>query len=106
MRLGPLERRVLDALWHHAGDARVRDLQGSFPGIAYTTLMTTLDRLHRKGLVERRADGRAFAYRSRVSPSQAVLSYLLEEVGPLDAGTLDALEELVRARRRELEGGA
>ncbi|MGH9346790.1 MAG: BlaI/MecI/CopY family transcriptional regulator [Vicinamibacterales bacterium] len=103
MRLGPLERRVLEMLWSRAGDARVRDLQPSFPEIAYTTLMTTLDRLHRKGVLDRVPDGRAFAYRPRVTRAEAVLSFLVDEVGPLDADALDALERLVRERRRALE---
>jgi predicted transcriptional regulator len=103
MRLGPLEQRVLDALWARHGDARVRDLQPSFPEIAYTTLMTTLDRLYRKGIVERVADGRAFAYRPRLTRAEAVVSFLADEVGALDRETLDALERLVRDRRRALE---
>lgn len=103
MRLGPLEQRVLDALWARHGDARVRDLQPSFPEIAYTTLMTTLDRLHRKGVLDRAADGRAFAYRPRLSRAEAVLSFLVDEVGTLDAESLHALERLVRERRRALE---
>ena len=103
MRLGPLEQRVLDALWARRVDSRVRDLQGSFPDIAYTTLMTTLDRLHRKGIVDRVLDGRAFAYRARVTRTEAVLSCLIDEVGDLDAEALDVLERLVRERRRALE---
>jgi predicted transcriptional regulator len=103
MRLGPLEQRVLDALWARHGDARVRDLQPSFPEIAYTTLMTTLDRLYRKGIIERVADGRAFAYRPRLTRAEAVVSFLADEVGALDRETLDALERLVRDRRRALE---
>ena len=102
MRLGPLERRVLELLWERHGGARVRDLQPSFPDIAYTTLMTTLDRLHRKGYLDRMADGRAFAYRPRVTRAEAVLSSFAEEVGALDADTLEELEQLVRERRRAL----
>jgi predicted transcriptional regulator len=103
MRLGPLEQRVLDALRARGGDARVRDLQPSFPETAYTTLMTTLDRLHRKGVLERAIEGRAFVYRPRLTRAEAVLSLLVEEVGSLDADALDALERLVRERRRALE---
>ena len=46
---GPLEIRVLDALWARQTPACVRDLQPQFPGVAYTTLMTTLDRLFQEG---------------------------------------------------------
>ena len=103
MRLGPLERRVLHALWERGASARVRDLQPSFPEIAYTTLMTTLERLYRKEVLERVTNGRAFAYRPRVTRAEAALSFLVDEVGALDAETLDELERLVRKRRQELE---
>jgi predicted transcriptional regulator len=105
VRLGPLERRVLEALWGRSAEARVRDLQASFPEVAYTTLMTTLDRLHRKGVLERIADGRAFAYRPRVTRAEAALSFLVDEVGDLDAAALTELEHLLRERRRALERG-
>ena len=101
MRLGPLERRVLGALWAWAGTARVKDLQPSFPEIAYTTLMTTLDRLHRKGVLERVADGRAFAYRPRITPAEAAFSFLVEEIA-LDAEALDELERLVREHKQSM----
>jgi predicted transcriptional regulator len=94
---------VLEELWRRGRDARVRDLQPTFPGIAYTTLMTTLERLYRKGVLSRAAEGRAFAYRPQVTRAEAVLSFLVDEVGTLDADALDELERLVRARRRALE---
>jgi predicted transcriptional regulator len=103
MRLGPLERRVLAALWQRETEARVRDLRPDFPHTAYTTLMTTLERLHRKGLLDRVEHGRAFAYRARVTKAETVLSFLVDEIGPLDGEMLDVLEQLVRERRRELE---
>ena len=103
MRFGPLERRVLEALWGRSSEAKVRDLKPSFPDIAYTTLMTTLDRLHRKGVLARVMDGRAFAYQPRVTRAEAALSFLVEEVGDLDVQALDELERLVRERRRKLE---
>jgi len=56
---GPLEWRVLEALWERGDAASVRDLQPRFSDIAYTTLMTTLDRLHRKGVLDRTKQGRA-----------------------------------------------
>jgi predicted transcriptional regulator len=120
-RLGPLERRVLDALWSRARPASVRDLQSAFPDIAYTTLMTTLDRLHRKGVLEREKQGRAFLYQARLSREQfesaraadalqtalsgdsatlgPLLSFFVEAVGDKDRELLDELEALVRARR-------
>lgn len=124
--LGPLETRVLDALWSRAGAACVRDLQPGFPGVAYTTLMTTLDRLFRKGVLHRDKQGRAYFYRPQFSrdelrsqragsalaimlPGEAsamrpILSLFVDAVGERDRGLLDELETLVRARRDELEG--
>src|SRR4029453_19205475 len=61
--LGSLERRVLDSLWRREGFASVREVSEDFPDSAYTTLMTTLDRLFRKGLLARERAGRASLYR-------------------------------------------
>jgi predicted transcriptional regulator len=43
----------MDALWTH-GPKTVRELRPFFPRAAYTTLMTTLDRLYKKGLLHRK----------------------------------------------------
>lgn len=123
---GPLESRVLDELWSRATAACVRDLQPAFPGVAYTTLMTTLDRLFRKGVLRRDKSGRAFFYlplssreelRSQLAGSafatmlpgdasavRPILSQFVDAVGDRDRALLDDLEALVRARRDELEG--
>jgi predicted transcriptional regulator len=65
--LGPLESQVLELLWDQKDAVTVRQVQLSIPRSAYTTLMTTLDRLFRKGLLTRCQRGRAFAYRPRQS---------------------------------------
>jgi predicted transcriptional regulator len=101
---GPLEIRVLDALWAHSGAACVRDLQPEFPGVAYTTLMTTLDRLFRKGTLSRSKSGRAFYYTPNASRRQLILSMFVDTLEHQDAALLDELEALVRARRDELKG--
>src|SRR3954468_19376459 len=61
-RLGPLEMQLMRSLWK-CGNATVRELleSGASEG-AYTTVLTTLDRLHKKGLLARTAEGRAFRY--------------------------------------------
>ena len=69
---GPLEIRVLEALWARETPACVRDLQPQFPGVAYTTLMTTLDRLFRKGTLSRAKSGRAFFYRPKASQQELI----------------------------------
>ena len=59
LALGKLERQVLEETWQR-GEVSVRDIYLAFEErIAYTTLMTTLDRLFRKQILDRRKDGRA-----------------------------------------------
>ena len=121
---GALELRVLEALWRR-GAGTVRDLRADFPAAAYTTLMTTMERLHKKGVLDREKSGRAFVYRpvsSRqdlesglvtraIQPLLAgesahpVLSCFVEEVSRHDERLLDELERLVRAKRRQQESG-
>jgi predicted transcriptional regulator len=116
---GELELRVLEALWRHGDEAAVRDLQAEFPHAAYTTVMTTLERLHRKGVLARRKNGRAFLYKPVHSREELesrlvaralepllfggnagpILSSLVDEVSRHDARLLDELERLVRAKR-------
>ncbi len=87
--------------------------------------MTTLDRLHRKGVLERRKVGRAFAYRAvssrqelesglvtkalqsvlKGASAQPILSFFVEEVSRQDDRLLDELERLVREKRRKQESG-
>jgi predicted transcriptional regulator len=120
---GALELRVLDALWEGDQPQSVRDLQPRFRNVAYTTLMTTLDRLHRKGVLEREKAGRAFVYRprytrdvlrsqlagealqavfgERASELRPILSFFVETVSQQDRDSLDALERLIEERRRE-----
>lgn len=62
--LGSLESVVMDAVWSH-GPSCARELQARLRGRrarAYTTIMTTMDRLYRKGLLLREKDGPAFRY--------------------------------------------
>src|SRR3954463_11720922 len=120
---GTLELRVLEVMWARGGESSVRDLLGAFPHAAYTTVMTTMERLHRKGVLDRRKDGRAFLYRPissreemesgivaravgpmlRGDSAQPILSYLVDEVSRQDEKLLDELERLVREKRRQQE---
>jgi BlaI family transcriptional regulator, penicillinase repressor len=125
-RLGPLEWRVLETLWTRTVPTSVRDLQPEFPETAYTTLMTTLDRLHRKGVLDRTKKGRAFFYAPHLTRAEfesarvtdalrvalegdgatlgPLLSSFVQAVSDRDRELLDELEALVRARRAELGG--
>lgn len=119
---GALELRVLEALWARADAATVRDLEPAFAGIAYTTLMTTLDRLHRKGVLLREKAGRAFVYRPRLSRDallsgvagdalaailgaraaelRPMVSFFVDAVRNEDKDVLDALDALIREHGR------
>jgi predicted transcriptional regulator len=105
--LGVLEREVMDAVWT-AGEVTVRDTQSRLTRrVAYTTVMTTLDRLFKKGLVVRSRVGKAFVYRAsrtRHQAETAILSNLVDAVGShVDAADLlDALERMVRDKRRRI----
>ncbi len=122
---GSLELRVLEALWLRGTPASVRDVHTEFTGAAYTTLMTTMDRLHRKGILARQREGRAFVYEPRftrealetttaaraVGPllkgrsARPILSYLVDAVSREDRRLLDELDELIQAKRREPSAG-
>ena len=67
LELGPLEFKVLGVLWERGRASTVRHVQPSFPQLAYTTVMTTPDRLYRKGLLRRFRLGRAFGDEPRCS---------------------------------------
>ena len=105
--LGVLEREVMDAVWT-SEEVTVRDTRSRLPRpVAYTTVMTTLDRLFKKGLVVRRRVGKAFVYRAAQTRQQtqaAILSNLVDAVGTDDdaADILDTLEQLIRDRKRGL----
>jgi BlaI family transcriptional regulator, penicillinase repressor len=71
--LAPLELDCMNALWR-LGQATVRDIHGALATTrprAYTTIMTILDRLAQKGVVERQKAGRAWLYRPHLSADQA-----------------------------------
>jgi predicted transcriptional regulator len=121
-QLGPLEQQLLEELWKWKS-ATVRELlDRSNLELAYTTVMTTLDRLYKKQLLDRSAEGRAFRYSPRhtqeelkkaavgetvrqllsSSPAASLpLSYLVEAVSDHDAGLLDQLQQLVDQKRRQ-----
>lgn len=122
-QLGPLEQRLLEGLWAK-GSATVRELvEGGYRDLAYTTVMTTLDRLFKKGFLTRSEEGRAFRYVPRfsreelhleaashafrqlldASPASSLpLSFLVEILGERDEQLLDDLRKLVDRKRREV----
>ena len=114
----------MQVLWR-GGNLAVRDVQRALARpIAYTTVMTTLDRLYKKGFVGRRREGRGFRYTAAFGPHEVqaamtsgllrdllaggadgatpVLSNLVDAVADRDDRLLDELERLVRDKRARL----
>lgn len=105
--LGTLERRIMDVMWRSAEDLSVRDVHAALQqDLAYTTVMTTLDRLYKKGFLSRARAGRAYRYVARLDRHQVAMelvSNLVDDIGEQDRSLLDELERYVRERRRALE---
>jgi predicted transcriptional regulator len=70
-QLGNLEAAVMDRVWKRARPVLVRDiledLSAAQRPLAYTTVMTVMDKLHRKGWLRREARGRAYVYEAVAS---------------------------------------
>jgi len=79
--LTPLERRIMRVLWDEGPGNVQKVLQGLVgePQLAYTTVQTTLNVLHRKGKVKRKLVGRAFEYSAVVS-QEAADSHAIKDV--------------------------
>jgi predicted transcriptional regulator len=83
--LGDLERSVMETLWD-AGDGwltvrEVHDVLARDRDIAYTTVMTVLDRMTRKQLVEREREGRAWKYRPTQSRGAMTAEVMRQALG-------------------------
>jgi len=121
--LGHRERAVLCVL-RELGSATVQEVTEHLNcGLAYTTVMTTLDRLFRKGLLQRKKKSRAFLYTATVSAREVegqranylvrrfftesdarpemLISCLVDAVHHYDSQLLDQLESGIRATRAE-----
>jgi predicted transcriptional regulator len=122
--LGPLEIAVMEILWER-GESNVHDVIEKLDRpLAYTTVMTTLDRLYKKGLLSRHKSERAFLYSTRQTrleweqkragefvagflngpqaAGELLMSCLVEAVGRKDAALLDELERKIQVKRKEL----
>lgn len=80
--LGDLERAIMERLWGAEGAPQtVREVHAALAegrDIAYTTVMTVMDRLARKGLVLQERDGRAYRYRARGSRAEMTADLMRE----------------------------
>ena len=122
--LGALEREVMAIAWRHEEISVRESCAHMTSAVAYTTVMTTMDRLFKKGLLARRKQGRAFVYRATATRHELegavatelvhsliqrdgseplpVLSSLIDAVSDRDRALLDELERLIREKRRTL----
>jgi predicted transcriptional regulator len=81
-RLGQLERKVMDILWDASGrPLSGREVANRLPERAYTTILTILERLRRKKLVERTTDGKVHVFRAVASRESYTASLMLEPLG-------------------------
>jgi predicted transcriptional regulator len=123
-----LEADIMEAVWSSDWSwfsvSQVRDQLLQRRDIAYTTVMTTVTRLHKKGLLRRRRDGRRYLYRTKYSRDalaqamatevldsleaggqDAAMALLVDRVSRADADELARLEDMIQARRKELKRG-
>jgi predicted transcriptional regulator len=122
-QLGELEAVIMDRLWDWGRPALVRevldDLRKDRP-LAYTTVMTVMENLHRKGWLRRERDGRAWRYEPAGSRSgytaalmsdalatstdrRTALAHFVLQMSPHDAELLQ--QALDRANLRPQDGG-
>ena len=124
-----LEADIMEVVWTKGWkEFAVADVQHEHElererEIAYTTVMTTVSRLHEKGLLDRERDGKRYVYRPNMSRDEftesmarellgslsglgheQALSLLVDQVADSDADELRKLEALIRKRKKELDG--
>ena len=125
IRLHDLQAEVMDVVWSRGFERfAVSDVLAVLEKrreVAYTTIMTTVGRLHEKGLLKRYRDGKRYLYQARVTREEFLqetarevmretggpadresLALLVETVSSADADALDELERVIKLRRKEL----
>jgi predicted transcriptional regulator len=106
--MGALEEAVMEILWSDGGwltPAEVHDRLPAERDLRYTTVMTTLARLHTKGRLERQKDGRAFAYHptsSRAEWAARRMDEVLALTGDRTAALAKFMDRLDDADRTQL----
>lgn len=96
--LGELEQRIMEILWQQGNPVSVRAVHESLLNereLAYTTVMTVLDRLAKKKLVTRERDGRAWLYLPAASRASLVGNSLAEVLAQAGPAKGEALQQFV-----------
>src|SRR5580704_1328344 len=104
--LTALERRIMRVLWDGGPGNIQKVLQGltGEPHLAYTTVQTTLNVLHRKGKVKRKLVGRAFEYSATVSREVADSHAIKDVLQKVFRGSVDnLLLTLVRSKQLDAQ---
>lgn len=111
--LGPLETEIMQAVWA-IGAATTRDVHQQLlrrRSIAYTTVMTVMGILTRKGLLERTQEGRPYVYRATMTQDELTRSHVAKVIGglldrfsgPALSYLIDKLDTVDEAKLAELE---
>jgi predicted transcriptional regulator len=88
---GELETVIMDRVWEHGAPVTVREIFDELRrerAIAYTTVMSTMDNLHRKGWLARDKDGKAYRYTAvatREEHSARLMREAMAEAGDTEA---------------------
>jgi predicted transcriptional regulator len=117
---GDLETVIMHLVWDHDDPVTVRELFDELSAgrpIAYTTVMSTMDNLHKKGWLDRVKEGKAYRYTATASreeysarlmrealadggDTEAVLSHFVAEMGGEESEVLRDVMRRLAARRR------
>ncbi len=108
-QFGELEAVVMDHLWSAEGPLTVREVLGRInrePQHAYTTVLTVMDNLYRKGFLTREREGRAFRYRptkDRAAHTAELMHELLSDSGDTSVTLLRFLDRMSPAEVAKLK---
>lgn len=95
---GELETVVMARLWDLGGDGTVREVLERIQldrEIAYTTVLSTMENLHRKGHLTREREGKAYRYRTALSRAEHTAGLMREVLGSNESDTEAVLAHFV-----------
>ena len=118
---GDLEAVIMHRVWERDGPVTVREVFDGLAAertIAYTTVMSTMDNLHRKGWLARTKDGKAYRYTATASreeysarlmqealavggDTEVVLTHFIAQIGGAESEALRTVMQRLTGRRAE-----